>query len=853
MKCRAASLAAVVLLSSGAVNAQQRGGTLTVGLPYDIDTLNVYTTGTLGDVESAVVEGLLAPDAQAHYVPRLATDVPTLQNGGIELTRDGRAMRVTYHLRPGITWSDGAPLTSADVKFTWEAVSDPKFLAESKDGTKDVESITTPDDLTAVVNYRTVAPAFASTLFTFGILPRHLLLGKDLNHHSYNDRPLGTGPFVVSEFRRGQYVVLDRNPRYWGRDARGEPLPYLDRIIYKVIPNSNTMGTLIRAGEVLLAPRIPLMLAKQLQGTKNIELVRGASLGWVRIDFGLKAAPALRDPAVRRAISQAINRQALVKAAGGYPEPIYSPVLPVLEGLFDPDPEAAVPGYDPAAANRALDEAGYARGSDGYRARDGRPLSFGVTTRSGDVDGEIAEQIIISDLKQVGIRLTADNKTGIAYREARYKGAFDLVYGQIFTAADPVYSVFYGTHGPLNGGGYSNAALDAALERMETSIEAAPRRAASSQMQRLFAADLPSLPLVSNVSIAAKSTRLKNFAINPTNMTDFIGAGEWYLDPVGARSSVSFRFLVRRLLGAVPLLVAISLLLFVIVHLAPGGPMDVYADNPSVTPEALEQIKIAYGLDQPLPVQYLRWLKSMAQGVWGYSFRTGRPVTTEIAERLPATLLLGGTALGMSLLLALPIGVMTAAWKGSRLDHALTFLSLAGISIPVFWLALILQLVFSIKLGWLPAAGYETIGDSGALDRLGHLAMPAVVLAMATVASWSRFLRSSMVDALRQDYIRTAFAKGHGFAGVLIQHALRNALVPVITIISLDLASVISGAVITETVFAWPGIGQLFVESMDGRDYPVLMGLMLMGSVSLILANLAADLIYVLIDPRIRL
>lgn len=315
---------------------------------------------------------------------------------------------------------------------------------------------------------------------------------------------------------------------------------------------------------------------------------------------------------------------------------------------------------------------------------------------------------------------------------------------------------------------------------------------------------------------------------------------------------MSLGFFLRRLLGAVPLLLAISLLLFTIVHLAPGGPTDMYAENPSVTPEALANIRIAYGLDKPLATQYLLWVKSMAQGVWGYSIRTGRPVTMEIAERLPATLLLGGTALALSALLALPIGILTAARRGSATDHVLTFLAFTGISIPVFWLALMMQLVFSIKLGWLPAAGYETIGDTGIADRLAHLAMPALVLSLATVASWSRFLRSSMVDALQQDYIRTAFAKGHTLTGVLIYHALRNALIPVVTIISLDLASVISGAVITETVFAWPGIGQLFVESMDGRDYPVLMGLMMLGSLSLVLANLAADFIYAVIDPRIR-
>jgi len=280
--------------------------------------------------------------------------------------------------------------------------------------------------------------------------------------------------------------------------------------------------------------------------------------------------------------------------------------------------------------------------------------------------------------------------------------------------------------------------------------------------------------------------------------------------------------------------------------------MDAFVDNPSVTPEALEQMKVAYGLDQPLPVQYLKWVKSMLQGVWGYSIRSGRPVTQEIGERLPATLLLGGSALALSMALALPIGVVTAALRRTAWDHALTLLSFAGISIPVFWLALMMQLLFAISLGWLPVAGYETIGAGGLADRLAHLAMPAVVLALATVAAWSRYVRASMVDALGQDYIRTAYAKGHSTAGVLIKHALRNALLPVVTVVSMEMASIISGAVITETVFAWPGIGRLFVESMDGRDYPVLMALMMMGSAALVLSNLAADIVYALIDPRIR-
>ena len=312
------------------------------------------------------------------------------------------------------------------------------------------------------------------------------------------------------------------------------------------------------------------------------------------------------------------------------------------------------------------------------------------------------------------------------------------------------------------------------------------------------------------------------------------------------------RYLIGRALGAIPLILGISLVLFSVIHLAPGGPLDVYGDNPSVSPEALAQIRVAYGLDQPVPVQYLLWLKSMLTGDWGFSFRTGRPVARDIAERLAPTLQLGGLSLLISLMAALPLGVASAARQHSFLDHALTFLSFAGISVPVFWLALLLQLLFSITLGWLPSAGYETIGGGGFGDRLAHIAMPAAVLSLATVASWSRYIRSGMLDTLGQDYIRTARAKGLSRTAVLITHALRNALIPAVTIIALDLASVISGAVITETVFSWPGIGRLFIESMDGRDYPVLMGLMMLGSGALIAANLVADLAYSALDPRIR-
>jgi peptide/nickel transport system permease protein len=315
---------------------------------------------------------------------------------------------------------------------------------------------------------------------------------------------------------------------------------------------------------------------------------------------------------------------------------------------------------------------------------------------------------------------------------------------------------------------------------------------------------------------------------------------------------MSVHYLARRLLATLPLLFGISILLFGVIHLAPGGPLDFYADNPNVTAAALEQMRVAFGLDKPIPEQYLRWVTSFVVGNWGFSFRTGQPVLQVIAERLPATLLLSGTAFALSLALAIPLGVLAATRRYTRLDYALTMLSFSGISIPVFWVGLMAQLVFAIWLRILPAGGYETVGDGSLIDRLAHMVMPVAILSFATVAGWSRYVRASLIEVLTQDYIRTARAKGQTRSGVVWRHALRNALLPVVTIVALDFVHVVTGAVITETIFSWPGIGRLFVEAMDGRDYPVLMGLMMISSITLVLANLIADILYALIDPRIR-
>ncbi len=306
-----------------------------------------------------------------------------------------------------------------------------------------------------------------------------------------------------------------------------------------------------------------------------------------------------------------------------------------------------------------------------------------------------------------------------------------------------------------------------------------------------------------------------------------------------------------RLLQVIPTLFLVSILVFGLQQLMPGDPALVLAGEEGANPQVLAQIRSELWLDRSLPVQYGHWLGGLVQGNLGYSWRIRQPVASLVIQKLPVTLQLGVMAFAFALLIGVPAGVISAVKRGTWWDHAANLIGLGGLSTPNFWLGIMLILLVSVKLGWLPPSGYVPLGEN-VWQSLATTIMPAFVLGNATAAVLMRHTRSAMLTALDQDYVRTARAKGLREGSVVIRHALRNALVPVVTLGALELGTLFSGAVLTEQVFSIPGFGKLVVDAVFNRDYPVVQGVVMVTATLYILLNLLADVLYVLVNPRLR-
>lgn len=317
------------------------------------------------------------------------------------------------------------------------------------------------------------------------------------------------------------------------------------------------------------------------------------------------------------------------------------------------------------------------------------------------------------------------------------------------------------------------------------------------------------------------------------------------------------RYVVRRLIQAIPIIIGISIITFAIVHLAPGDPFDRFRSN-KVSPEVIENLRRVYGLDQPIPVQFYKWFTTFwtfpwDNTAWGYSITDGLPVRDKIFERIPSTLQLMGTSLILTIIIAIPVGILGAVRQYSVADKTIAVITTIGYALPTFWLGLILRQIFAQQLDLFPLFGKQTFGKEGdPLDLMWHLFLPVLTITIVGVAGWSRYMRASMLEVLRADYIRTAKAKGLASSRVIFKHALRNAMIPIVTLLGLTIPTLLAGAAITEAVFSWPGLGYLGVSSVQERDYPVVLAFAMIGGVMVIIGNLLADVLYAVVDPRIK-
>lgn len=313
------------------------------------------------------------------------------------------------------------------------------------------------------------------------------------------------------------------------------------------------------------------------------------------------------------------------------------------------------------------------------------------------------------------------------------------------------------------------------------------------------------------------------------------------------------RYIVRRVIQAVPLLLGISVVSFAILRAVPGGPLSAYENNPYVTDEDLERLARAFGLDRPLHEQYLVWLGKFVTLDWGYSYAAHLPVLQMIGERLVATAYLMLTAYVVTLLIAIPVGMLTAYRQYSWFDNLVTGGTFVGLSMPTFWWGLLLIIILGLQLRFFPLGGISTPGTPfNVVDRLHHLVLPVATLSLVNIGQYTRYLRASMLETLHHDYVRTARAKGLGERVVLARHAFKNASIPLVTVAALDLPDLFVGALVTEQIFGWPGMGRLFWDAATRSDYPILMGILAVSSALIVLSNLAADVIYGYLDPRIR-
>jgi peptide/nickel transport system substrate-binding protein len=500
---------------------------LIVGYDREPDTLNRFSTHILEDTMICISEGLTVWNEKMETVPVLAEVVPSPENGLARVLEDGR-LEVTWKLRPGVLWHDGEPFTSKDVAFTVETINDPGYNPESTEGFDLIESVATRGDLSAIVTYRRVYAAYQDQ-FWRGALPRHLLEGKDLNAFpGYDRKPIGTGPYKVEEWRTGEYLLLARNESYW----RGAPA--IEKILFRFLPSSNTRMNQLRSGEVHVVDNVPLDKVDEAEAAQGIRVSRTMGNSYAHVALNLREVPAFRDRRVRQALAHAIDRRAIVEDVLDSVVTVVDSVIQPMSWAFNPDVEAY--RYDPARARELLREAGYEdRNGDGIVEKDGVPLAFPGTTRSGHAEWEMVLQVIQSQLKAVGVGMDIRNYEPTMLGELWFTGKLPFFLSAWTLPADPEITLFYASDRTPPAGRniyyYENEELTRLLYASDETIDRGRRRELLFQAQEILAREVPEIPLYNRTIVSAFPETLRGVKPNPTNAGLFWNVHEWSFTP----------------------------------------------------------------------------------------------------------------------------------------------------------------------------------------------------------------------------------------------------------------------------------------------------------------------------------
>jgi peptide/nickel transport system substrate-binding protein len=497
---------------------------LIVGYDREPDTLNRFSTHILEDIQTCIVEGLTTTDEEMRVVPLLAREVPTVWNGGVRLRADG-GMDVTWRLRPNVKWHDGMPFTSADVKFTVDAINSPAYKPESTDGFDRISSVDTPDQLTAIVHYKEVYAPY-DIQFIRGALPKHVLQGRDIDRaQDYNRNPLGTGPYRVSEWKAGEYLLLERVPHYW----RGDEFPRIRRLLFKFVANTNTRVAQLKSGEVHVVALVPWDKYREISDVPAIVVRRTPGNAYEHVTLNEQHFPPFADVRVRRALIHALDRELYARSIlDGLAPVAHGPIQPVSWAYTDKITHYA---FDPSLARALLDEAGWKAGANGVRQRDGRPLAFTLITQAGYAIRENMAQAIQRQLREVGVDVNVELQDGTAISSTWFEGRFDAMLHWWQMPSDPELTTFFAADRTPPAGRninyFRNDELTRLLYASDRTVDRDERTRLLRRAQAIVADEVPEIPLYTVTRLDAVPATLQGFKGNPTNTGIFWNVHQW--------------------------------------------------------------------------------------------------------------------------------------------------------------------------------------------------------------------------------------------------------------------------------------------------------------------------------------